>query len=145
LNKLGFIRDLQQHGKTVMMVGDGLNDAGALKQSDVGVAVVENLSAFSPASDVILSAQLVPRLDAILRFAKSAVRIVKASFLLSAAYNVIGLTLAVQGLLSPVVCAILMPLSSITVVGFACLMTGWTAKREGIGANDQGMKPEELR
>lgn len=134
LNKLGFIRDLQQRGKTVMMVGDGLNDAGALKQSDVGVAVVEDMSAFSPASDMILSARLVPRIDAILRFAKSAVRVIKASFLVSAAYNVIGLALAVQGLLSPVVCAILMPVSSITVVGFACLMTGWMAKREGIGA-----------
>lgn len=135
LNKLGFIRELQQQGKTVMMVGDGLNDAGALKQSDVGVAVVEDMSAFSPASDVILSARLVSRLDAILRFAKSAVRVIKASFLLSAAYNVVGLTLAVQGLLSPVVCAILMPVSSITVVGFACLMTGWMARREGIGAS----------
>jgi P-type Cu+ transporter len=133
LNKLGFIRELQQRGKTVMMVGDGLNDAGALKQSDVGVAVVEDMSAFSPASDMILSARLVPRIDAILRFAKSAVRVIKASFLVSAAYNVIGLALAVQGLLSPVVCAILMPVSSITVVGFACLMTGWMAKREGIG------------
>jgi P-type Cu+ transporter len=101
------------------------------------VAVVENLSAFSPASDVILSAQLVPRLDAVLRFSKSAVRVIKASFILSAAYNVIGLALAVQGLLSPVVCAILMPLSSITVVGFACLMTGWLAKREHIGSGKE--------
>ena len=134
LNKLGFIRELQQQGKTVMMVGDGLNDAGALKQSDVGVAVVENMSAFSPASDVILSAGLVTKMDAILRFSKSAVRVIKASFLVSTAYNVIGLALAVQGLLSPVVCAILMPVSSVTVVGFACLMTGWLAKREGIGA-----------
>ncbi len=138
LNKLGFIRDLQRRGKTVMMVGDGLNDAGALKQSDVGVAVVEDMSAFSPASDMILSAQLVPRIDAILRFAKSAVRVIKASFLVSAAYNFVGLALAVQGLLSPVVCAILMPVSSITVVGFACLATGWMAKREGIGAEKEG-------
>ncbi len=137
LNKLGFIRELQQRGKTVMMVGDGLNDAGALKQSDVGVAVVEDMSAFSPASDMILSARLVPRIDAILRFAKSAVRVIKTSFMVSAAYNVIGLVLAVQGLLSPVVCAILMPVSSITVVGFACLATGWLAKREGIGAEQE--------
>ena len=138
LNKLGFIRDLQRRGKTVMMVGDGLNDAGALKQSDVGVAVVEDMSAFSPASDMILSAKMVPRIDAIMRFAKSAVRVIKASFLVSAAYNFVGLALAVQGLLSPVVCAILMPVSSITVVGFACLATGWMAKREGIAAEKEG-------
>jgi Cu+-exporting ATPase len=56
LDKLEFIRRLQQSGGTVMMVGDGLNDAGALKQSDVGLAVVENISAFSPASDGILCA-----------------------------------------------------------------------------------------
>ena len=55
LDKLGFIRRLQESGQTVMMVGDGLNDAGALKQSDVGVAVVEKVGAFSPASDVILA------------------------------------------------------------------------------------------
>ena len=56
LDKLGFISRLQDSGKTVMMVGDGLNDAGALKQSDVGVAVVEKAGAFSPASDVIMAA-----------------------------------------------------------------------------------------
>ena len=64
LDKLGFIRRLQESGQTVMMVGDGLNDAGALKQSDVGVAVVEQAGAFSPASDVILEAGRVPRLPA---------------------------------------------------------------------------------
>ena len=62
LDKLGFIRRLQESGRTVMMVGDGLNDAGALKQSDVGVAVVEKVGAFSPASDVIMAAAQVAEL-----------------------------------------------------------------------------------
>src|SRR5204863_9781781 len=70
LDKLEFIQAQQRTGKRVAMVGDGLNDSGALKQSDVGLAVVENISAFSPASDVIMSAGMVPHLDAVLRFSK---------------------------------------------------------------------------
>ncbi len=128
LNKLGFIRELQQRGRTVMMVGDGLNDAGALQQSDVGVAVVENVSAFSPASDVIAASSTVPRLGAVLKFAKDTVRVVRAAFLVSAAYNVIGVAIAASGRLSPVVCAVLMPLSSVTVVAFACGATTWALR-----------------
>ncbi|MEW6305296.1 MAG: heavy metal translocating P-type ATPase metal-binding domain-containing protein [Verrucomicrobiota bacterium] len=133
LNKLAFIRQLQGAGKTVMMVGDGLNDAGALKQSDVGVAVVENIHAFSPASDVIMAAPMVPRLNDVLRFAKQSVRVVRASFLISLAYNVVGIAIAASGHLSPIVCAILMPVSSVTVVGFACGLTIWLGRRQGLG------------
>jgi Cu+-exporting ATPase len=128
-NKLEFIHHLKQSGRKVMMVGDGLNDAGALKQSDVGVAVVENIGAFSPASDVIVAADMMPRLGSVLRFAKEAVRVVQASFLISAVYNVVGIAIAARGLLSPVVCAILMPLSSVTVVAFACGLTGWLGRK----------------
>lgn len=132
LDKLGFIQRLQQQGKTVMMVGDGLNDAGALKQSDVGVAVVEKIGAFSPASDVILDAVRVPQLFEILTLARRAARIVKISFGISAAYNVIGVSIAAAGLLSPVVCAVLMPVSSVSVVVFACGVTTWAARRTGL-------------
>ena len=129
LHKLKFIHNLQRSGKTVMMVGDGLNDAGALRQSNVGVAVVENISAFSPASDIIMSAGMVSQLDAVLRFSKRATRIVRLSFLLSSIYNVIGISIAASGLLAPIVCAILMPVSSISVAAFAGGATAWAAKR----------------
>jgi Cu+-exporting ATPase len=129
LDKLDYIHGRQRAGRTVMMVGDGLNDAGALQQSDVGVAVVERVGAFSPASDIILSAPMVSGLDTVLHFSKSAVRIVKLSFLLSSFYNVIGLSIAASGLLSPVVCAILMPVSSISVVAFACGATAWAGRK----------------
>jgi Cu+-exporting ATPase len=132
LDKLGFIQELQAGGKRVMMVGDGLNDAGALKQSDVGVAVVEKVGAFSPASDVILEAGQVPHLHKLLRFARSSTRIVRWSFGISALYNLAGLGIAAAGLLSPLVCAVLMPLSSISVVLFACGMTAWSARRMGL-------------
>lgn len=128
-DKHGFVRDLQERGRTVMMVGDGLNDAGALRQSDVGVAIVENVSAFSPASDVIAASSAVAGLGALLRFSRDTVRIVRSAFLVSAAYNVLGITIAATGRLSPVVCAVLMPLSSITVVAFACGATSWVARR----------------
>jgi Cu+-exporting ATPase len=144
LGKLGFIRDLQQPGKTVMMVGDGLNDAGALQQSDVGVAVVESVGAFSPASDVIMAANMVPRLADILRFSKKSVLVVRLSILLSAIYNVVGISIAARGQMSPVICAILMPLSSITVVVFACALTNWLGLRAGLDAAAETFSPEAL-
>lgn len=137
LDKLTFIEELKQSGKTVMMVGDGLNDAGALKCSDVGVAVVEKIGVFSPASDVILEASQVPQLARILDFAKKSTRVVRASFALSAAYNLAGIGIAAAGILSPLICAVLMPLSSVTVVLFACGMTTWAAKRSGIRNADR--------
>ena len=133
LQKLAFIQDLQNAGRTVLMVGDGLNDAGALRQGDVGVAVVEKIGAFSPASDVILEATRLPRLAEVLRFSKTAVGLVRASFVISTLYNVVGLSIAASGRLSPVVCAILMPLSSITVVVFAVGSVEWVGRRALLG------------
>ena len=137
LDKLGVIRRLRESGRTVMMVGDGLNDAGALRQSDVGVAVVEKMGAFSPASDVILDAARIPDLPAILRLARDATRIVKASFGISAAYNFIGLGIAATGYLSPLICAVLMPVSSVSVVLFACGATAWAVRRAGLLAAEE--------
>ncbi len=132
-DKLDFVRDLQTAGQKTLMVGDGLNDAGALKQSDVGVAVVETVGAFSPASDVIMRADMAPELDAVLRFSKDVTRIVILSFAISSLYNVVGIAIAASGLLAPIVCAILMPLSSISVVAFASLATAWRARHLGLG------------
>jgi Cu+-exporting ATPase len=140
VDKLEFIRKLQGSGKSVMMVGDGLNDAGALKQSDVGVAVVEKVGIFSPASDIILEAGQVRHLVRILDFARTSTRIVRASFAVSACYNIVGISIASFGILSPLICAVLMPLSSISVVLFACGMTTWAAYRAGLGS-DSSLTP----
>jgi Cu+-exporting ATPase len=128
-DKLNFIRELQHRGRRVMMVGDGLNDAGALQQSDVGVAVVENIGVFSPASDVILDAAQLPRLAEVLAFSQHAAWVVRAGFVISALYNLVGVSIAAAGWLAPMVCAVLMPLSSATVVAFACGTTLWLGRR----------------
>jgi Cu+-exporting ATPase len=132
LDKLEHIRQRQSTGGFVLMVGDGLNDAGALQQSDVGVAVVESIGTFSPASDVILDAGQVPALADLLRFARRSVWVVRLSLGLSALYNVVGLSIAAAGLLSPLICAILMPLSSITVVVFASAATSFAFRQFGL-------------
>ena len=132
LEKLDFIRALQHSGKTVMMVGDGLNDAGAVRQSDVGVAVIEKTGAFSPASDVILDAGRVPDLFKLLTLARNSTRVVRWSFVISAIYNLAGITVAAAGQLSPLICAVLMPVSSISVVLFACGAATWAARKTGL-------------
>jgi Cu+-exporting ATPase len=131
-DKLNFICELQLRGRKVMMVGDGLNDAGALKQADVGVAVVEQAGAFSPASDVILDAAELPRLASVLEFSRNAARVIRAGFVISALYNLVGVSIAAAGLLQPMVCAILMPISSASVVFFSCSATTWMAQRMGL-------------
>ena len=131
-DKMEFVRQLQATGKTVMMVGDGLNDAGALKQSDVGVAVVERVGVFSPASDIIIEAAQLPRLFEILELARESVRVVRWSFGISAAYNLVGIGIAAAGILSPLICAVLMPLSSLSVVLFACGRSHGAARTLGL-------------
>ena len=127
-DKLDFIRKEQEEGNHVLMIGDGLNDAGALRQSNVGIALSEDVQAFSPACDAILDASEFNRLTDFLHFSKTALRIVKASFVLSLVYNFIGIGWAISGQLSPVMAAIFMPLSSLSVVLFAVGMTYLFAK-----------------
>ncbi len=122
-SKLQTISNFQQQGHKVLMIGDGLNDAGALAKSNVGIAVTEEIGGFTPASDIIMNVNNLNQLDKILEFSRLSVRIVYFNFFISISYNLIGLYFAVQGLLSPVIAAILMPLSSFSVVLVAILGT----------------------
>lgn len=127
--KLDFITKLQHHGQRVMMIGDGLNDAGALRQSDLGIVVAENTNNFTPACDAILHADEFAQLPQFVRLAREGVRIVHGSYAVALIYNAIGLSFAVSGALSPLVAAVLMPVSSISIVLFGVGMGNWAARR----------------
>lgn len=131
-DKLDYIKHLQESSKIVMMLGDGLNDAGALRQSDVGIAVSEDTATFSPASDGILKAAGFHHLESFLKLSRKSLSVIQINFVISIVYNVIGLSFAVSGELSPVVSAILMPLSSITVVLLATGLTTWHGRQLGL-------------
>lgn len=127
--KLRYISQLQQRGEKVMMIGDGLNDAGALKQSNVGVAISEQSNNFTPSSDAIIEARQLPRLTKFIRLCKANRNIVIASFVLSIVYNIIGLSFAVQGNLSPLIAAILMPSSSLSILLLTFGSSSFQARR----------------
>ena len=128
--KLAYIEQLQAQGNNVMMIGDGLNDAGALAQSNVGISLSENVNVFSPACDGIMDASQFSKIGYYLNYAKNAMRTIYMSFGLSLLYNIVGLSFAITGQLSPLVAAIIMPLSSITVVSFVTIMSNYYAKEK---------------
>ncbi len=115
--KLAYITYLKENKKAnVLMIGDGLNDAGALRESHVGLAVCDDDNNFTPAADGIIHASKISILDKILGYIRSGKKIILFSFGISVFYNIIGLYFAVQGTLSPVIAAILMPCSSISII-----------------------------
>ena len=128
-DKLNYIKNLQDHQHKVAMFGDGLNDAGALKQSNVGIAVADDTNSFTPSSDVIMAGVKLVDFEKYLKFCKDAMTIVKITFAISFMYNIVGLGFAVTGHMSPLFAAILMPISSISVVAFTSVATWWRSAK----------------
>lgn len=112
-----------------MMLGDGINDIGALKQSEVGIAIFENSNNFYPSCDVLIEGKNITKIPYILKFSKLGIRIVLLSFIISIIYNIIGLSFAINGYIKPIIIAILMPISSLSVIIFTILST-WIVNKK---------------
>ncbi|MFY8161394.1 MAG: HAD family hydrolase, partial [Candidatus Kapaibacteriota bacterium] len=129
--KAKFVEDLNSQGRKTMMLGDGLNDSMALNSSEIGVAVTENNSNFTPGADIILLGDKLSNLDKILQLANDTKLTIYLSFGLSFLYNLVGLYFGLQGKLTPLIAAIFMPTSSVSVVIFNVALITYFAKRNG--------------
>lgn len=121
--KTKFIKEAVSKGQRVAMVGDGLNDSGAFHESHVGIAIADGQNSFTPASDIILKGDSVKHIGNLLRTAQRANYLIVVLFIYAFIYNFIGLYFALQGRLYPIVAAILMPISSITIIFCAFIGT----------------------
>ena len=113
--KAAFVADLKARGARVLMVGDGLNDTAALAAAHVSVSPASALDAARVASDIVLMGQDIAPLSEALRIARVAVRRIRENFAISFGYNIVAVPLALVGLATPLLAALAMSLSSITV------------------------------
>lgn len=113
--KLEVVKESAKRGP-VAMVGDGVNDAAALSAATVGVAVHGGAEAGVAAADIFLSTPGLAPLERLAVGARRTMRVIRLNFAISVFYNLVGATLAITGVINPLIAAVLMPVSSLTVV-----------------------------
>ncbi len=141
IDKLHYIEKLQAKGAKVLMLGDGLNDAGALQQSNVGITLADDINNFTPSCDAILDANKFALFPSMMRLARSARVIIATSFIISIIYNIAGLYISVQGKMSPMIAAILMPVSTISIVLITTGLGSLVAMRFGLSLKSNSAAP----
>jgi Cu+-exporting ATPase len=123
--KADFVRDLQQRGERVAFVGDGINDAPALEQADLGIAVARASDIAREAADIILLKSEIEAVPESLGLARATLRTIKQNLFWAFFYNAAGVPLAALGFLSPILCAAAMGLSDLIVIGNALRLRSW--------------------
>ena len=123
--KAELVRKLQQQGERVAFVGDGINDAPALAQADLGVAVSRASDVAREAADIILLKSEIEAVPESLGLARATLRTIHQNLFWAFFYNAIGVPLAALGFISPILCAAAMGLSDLVVIGNALRLRRW--------------------
>jgi Cu+-exporting ATPase len=123
--KADFVEKLQERGERVAFVGDGINDAPALEQADLGIAVSRASDIAREAADIILLKSEIEAVPEALGLARATLRTIKQNLFWAFFYNAIGVPLAAMGFMSPVLCAAAMGVSDLVVIGNALRLRRW--------------------
>ena len=132
LNKQNYIKSLQNSGKKVLMVGDGLNDADALKQSDASISVSDDLNNYYPTCDATLYSENFDLLNDFIALSSNCMKLIVVTTVLSIIYNTLCVSLAVTGSISLFAAAILMPVNSIFVMLFCKVAVNFLSKKRNL-------------
>ena len=119
------MKSLQQRGRRVAFIGDGINDAPALEQADLGIAVGRASDVAQMAADIVLLKSDVHAIPEALGLAQATLRAIKQNLFWAFFYNALGIPLAALGFLSPVLCAAAMGLSDVVVIGNGLRLRWW--------------------
>jgi len=123
--KAELVRQLQEQGEKVAFAGDGINDAPALEQSDLGIAVSRASDIAREAADIILLKTEIEAVPECIGLARATLRTIKQNLFWAFFYNAVGVPLAALGFMSPILCAAAMGLSDLIVIGNALRLRSW--------------------